>query len=475
VDAVRQGTQDVFRRLIRTNAAVPRRGATSRKSISLALAGAVCAASQALADVPVVKAGDLEVKAQAGGGIYVEYQRSPGFGAGVEDQATGVRGPGDNLGLDAFAYAGVSGSVDTRTGRFFAAANSIATYTGLDGDSIGVARSGAKRFALEEAYIGWSSGDLLAGLPRNAATVTVGPQTFHLNDGFVLWDGNDDGPRDGTASLQVREAFPMAAVAQLDGSFFHLDAFWLRADADQAGSTLYGVQGGAVCPDIAEFGATYFRIYRSNNAANATAREGMQVVNLYGSARGELGGVRAKLKGGYTSQTGSVRVDGEVVPRIDYDAEAFYGSIELAVPRAPGAPALRYRYASYSGDDPNTILTTEEYDPLFIDPLEYGSVGFFNGSNAKRHEARLTVSATDKLDLRADYVASSLAKPVFRGKPLSSTAFSDYVSLTAEWKASKHTQVFLSVSAERPKSAAREYFGSGRTIVSSQLVALFNY
>ena len=235
------------------------------------------------AEVPVVKSDPVEVKAQVGGGVYVEHQTAPGFGADVKDQASGVRRKGDNKSIEAFAYAGLSGSIVTNIGRVFGVANSIATYTGFDGDSIGVAPSGTKRFALDEGYVGWS-----------------------------------------------RPLF--------DRSFFHVDAFCLRAVSDPAGSKLYGVQGSAVWPDIAEFGTTYFKIYRSNNAANATARGGMKVVNFYGSAKLETGGESAKLKGGYTSETGSVRVGGEVVPSIDSDAEVFYASVDLALPAVVSQP-----------------------------------------------------------------------------------------------------------------------------------------
>jgi hypothetical protein len=147
----------------------------------------------------------------------------------------------------------------------------------------------------------------------------------------------------------------------------------------------------------------------------------------------------------------------------------------LAFPTAPGRPQLKYRYASYSGDDPATILTVEEYDPLFIDPVEYGSVGFFNGSNAQRHEFKLSLKPADRLTLTANFVSSKLNRPVFRGRPLSSRAFSKLLSIGAEYELNKETKIYVNFGVDKPGSAAREYFSSNKNILSSSALLLVNW
>lgn len=429
----------------------------------------------ARADFPIYKSDEIEIRAQAGGGVLYEHQEYPGFGSGVEDPKTLVRrATTNNDSLETFVYGGVSFVAQTEVGQFFAVANEISTFTGLDGDSSGVSRAGTKRVALEEAYFGWSSGDLISGLPKDAITVSLGPQSFQLNDGFVIWDGNDDNSRDGVSSLAVRSAFPMAAVAQLDGSFFHLDAFWLKADPDQSSSKLYGGQFSAVWPDVVEGGVTYFKIYESNNALG-TARDGMNVINFYGAVRSKLPFLEAKFQAGYTQQFGTVKIDNEPVPTIEYDASAYYFLADATLSSSPGTPSLRYRYASYSGDDPNTILTIEEYDPLFIDPIEYGSVGFFTGSNAARHEVRFSINPTSSLKLTANFVDSKLNRPVYREKALASRSFSQLFSLSAEYELDKSTNLAFSIGLEKPGSAAKEYFGNSKNILSTSALLLVDW
>jgi hypothetical protein len=445
------------------------------KTIYLIGAIAILHPNAVRADVQIVKSGDVEVRVQAGGGVYYEQQNDPGFGSGVEDQQTHIRRPAaENDSIETFVYGGVSLKADTSAGKFFAAVNELSTFTGLDGDASGIGLRGTKRVALEEAYLGWSSGDLIRGLPKDAITVSVGAQTFQLNDGFVIWDGNDDGPNDGASSLVPRAAFPMAAVAQFDGSFFHMDAFWLKADKDQSSSKLYGGQLSAIWPNVAEFGATYFKIYESDNS-RGTLREGMNVFNFYGKVHTHTSFVTAKLQAGYTAEVGSVRIENQPVPRLEYDAEAYYFMADATLTAVPGNPALRYRFANYSGDDPSTILTVEEYDPLFIDPIEYGSVGFFNGSNAQRHEFRFSVKATDRLSLSANFVASKLNRPVFREQQLASRSFSKLFSLGAEYELYKNTKLFMNVGIEKPGPAAKEYFGNDKNVLSTAALLLVDW
>jgi hypothetical protein len=431
--------------------------------------------SAAFADFPVVKSGDIEVRAQAGGGVFYEHQQDPGFGSGVENQQTRIRRPAEeNDSIETFVYGGLTLKADTSAGKFFAAANELSTFTGLDGDASGVGRRGTKRVAIEEAYVGWSSGDLIRGLPKDAITVSVGAQTFQLNDGFVIWDGNDDGPRDGASSLVPRAAFPMAAVAQFDGSFFHFDAFWLKADKDQSSSKLFGGQLSAIWPEVAEFGSTYFKIYESDNN-RGTLRDGMNVFNFYGKFQARTPYLTAKFQAGYTAEVGAVRIENQPVPKLEYDADAYYFMADATLTAMPIQPALRYRFSSYSGDDPSTILTVEEYDPLFIDPIEYGSVGFFSGSNAQRHEFKFSVKPTDRLNLSANFVASKLNRPIFRERPLSSRSFSKLWSLGAEYDLHKDTKLFFYVGIEQPGSAAKEYFGNDKNVLSTSALLIVDW
>jgi hypothetical protein len=433
----------------------------------------------AKAEITLVKSGGLDIRLQAGGGVLYEYSKNPGFGSGVEDQADGDRRiEKQNNNIEAFGYVGFSAIKRTKSGNFLAVANGIASYTGLEGDTLGLSRGPAHRIDYEEAYLGWTSGNMFAGLPANAVSITIGPQAFRLNDGFVLWDGNDDGRRDGASSLALRQAFSNGAVVQFDGSYFHLDAFWLQADPDQFNSKLFGGQAGVIWPKVAEFGATAFKIYESDTNANprvSSARDGMTVVNFYGVARLETSRLKGKIQGGYTGQSGSVKVVNQPLPRLDYDAEAFYVLGEIIAPQMSGKPQLRYRYSSFSGGDPTTDFTIKDYDPLFIDPVEYGALGFFTGTNTARHEIRLTVEPLEGLKLTSTYIASRLQKPIFRARRLSSLQFSNLYNFTAEYAFNRKLKLIGFLSVEDPKSAAREYFGSNKKIISSGFLATYDW
>jgi hypothetical protein len=266
----------------------------------------------------------------------------------------------------------------------------------------------------------------------------------------------------------------MAAVAQFDGSFFHLDAFWLKADPDQSSSKLYGGQFSAIWPEVAEGGVTYFKIYDSNNALG-TARKGMNVLNFYGAVHAELPFIQAEFKAGYTQEFGTVEIENEPVPTIEYDANAYYFLADASLSNVPATPSIRYRYASYSGDRPDTILTVEEYDPLFIDPIEYGSIGFFSGSNASRHEFEFSLKPMTGLKLKTNFVSSKLNRPVYRGRTLSSRGFSKLYGIGAEYELKRDTKFFLNFSIEKPDAAARQYFGNNKDIISTSAVLLVDW
>ena len=149
--------------------------------------------------------------------------------------------PGGSTWREGFIKYGVSGDQGLAgNGSLYGALNWVSSGAWGDGDA-GGNRDGSERTTkIEDAYLGWRSGDMFPLLGKDGVDISGGRQVIHLGSGFLI---NDDGPnlgkgpadgalnRGGGFYLGARHAFDRTAMLRLGGQDgLHGSVLWLKSD-----------------------------------------------------------------------------------------------------------------------------------------------------------------------------------------------------------------------------------------------------
>ena len=173
--------------------------------------------------------------------------------------------------LEGYAKYGLSAAQNLAgAGTLYGAFNLLSSATRGDGDAGGFTTGKEEDTQVEDAYIGWRSGDLVPWLGEDGIDLSFGSQNFTIGDGFLVnGDSLNFGEgfeplaeagiapnglsRGGAYWLAARKAFDQTAILRLGGQTgVHLDAFWLDSDNKaQAEMELAGVNA-ELCGDLTE-------------------------------------------------------------------------------------------------------------------------------------------------------------------------------------------------------------------------------
>ena len=97
---------------------------------------------------------------------------------------------GDRSWSEVSADVSLSGSVKmAKNASFYATVGTLLTSTRGDGDAAGFTTGEEERLALEDALVGWRSGELLSELGKDGLDISFGRQNFMLGSGFLI-DGD---------------------------------------------------------------------------------------------------------------------------------------------------------------------------------------------------------------------------------------------------------------------------------------------
>jgi hypothetical protein len=261
------------------------------------------------------------------------------------------------------------------------------------------------RTAIEDAYLGvlWH--------PNASSWVfdaSLGRQNWQLNDGFLFSQfagAANAGPIPGLY-LNPRTAYEMTGVLKAHNERLRFEAFYL--DPSEIGflesdTSFLGVHAAYEAPGAWEASFAYYKVPESNTAFNAgpggqVSREGQRTANLRVASTRPFGVNGLELGGEVAHQTHE---------DVDWDAWAYYGRIGYGFRDVRWTPNLSYRYATFSGDDPNTA-TYERFDA----PLSSGLDTWVQGVNVRKvqpnsnldtHRVRLNLAPSSKLSLTFDY------------------------------------------------------------------------
>jgi hypothetical protein len=266
--------------------------------------------------------------------------------------------------------------------------------------------------AIEKAYAGLLYADPAS---RSFAKLGIGRQTFTLNDGFLvnLVRGSVNAGDRGASYLGPRLTNEFSVLA--DGRFgpwgFHL--FYIdpsELDGSDTETTFLGGNLRHRFNDDLSLDGTLMTIPSSETDSitadgSAVPRQGLNTAAAHVLWK-NLGvdGVFLESELGHQWNPGH-----------DVSAWAGYGTIGYIAREAAWTPSISYRYALFSGDDPETEAF-ERWDTLlstglgiWLQGISFGKI--VSNSNLATHRIQFNVAPVETLNVTFDYHKLTLPQP----------------------------------------------------------------
>jgi len=344
----------------------------------------------------------------------------------------------------------------------------MGTTTFGDGDAGGNTRSSDGRGGIEEAYVGFRSGEW---------TVTAGRQLYKIGTGFIVMDGNLDTAGDGALWMNPRLAFRDTGIVAWNHGDLQAQVFTIRTDSDWGDFCMSGANLDYSVADQVTLGFAAMKVDSLiSNAEAWTPRDGMQVYNAR-ALNAKIPGVpQLVLNTEYAVQRGS----GD---HVDYDADAWYFQADYTIDNLPLTPTLGYRYSHFSGDDDLSDNKNKTWDPLTKGFVDWGTwlIGDVTGnyllfnSNQNVHQFSLRSKLSDTVAAGAIRYKFWLDEKNFHGQEVSQKRFGDETTFFVDWTPTPEWYVSLSYSWVDPKAAAKEAFGDDEKFNALQLYTVYHY
>ncbi len=372
---------------------------------------------------------------------------------------------------EGFIKYGLSGQQGLGSaGSLYGAFNLVSSGTWGDGDPAGNTLGTERTSKIEDAYLGWRSGDLFPVLGKDGVDFSAGRQVVKLGRGFLI---NDDGPnlgkgpadgalnRGGAYYIAARHAFDRTAVLRLGGEDgVHGSLVWLKSDNRAQAETELAAGTLDYTSYAGTLGLTWVHGLDVNQRWATPIQSERDNLNVY-SIRGEgsAGIENANFAFEYAWQDVDTGVE-----------KAWYAEAGYTFADAPWSPNLTYRYTRYSGgwDSLFTGLSSG-YGTWVQGEVAGNYAGPFN-SNTGIHHVALKASPMEGVTLGALYFDYST---LHDRDTLNLDARE--LDLYAEWAVSDHLIISPLVGLYQPKKSADNggnQVGGNGTNVYSQLMVI---
>lgn len=256
---------------------------------------------------------------------------------------------------------------------------------------------------IEEAYVGLIGGGRTSNGHIYRYNALYGRKQFVLGDGWMIINTSMNG--DNRAGLQINPRWAAKKVFQAGMMWdqYFLQLFRLEPNELpilNSNTVIEGINFELGNKDKMVIGATYlnipqsgFKYYLPNGDVHT--RQGMQVYNLrvFKSESPSTGGLFFKAEAGYQWN-----------PNFDMSAWAAYGEVGWTFKNTASNPSLSYRYAYFSGDNPDT-RSYNRWDALYTggngEQWVQGSNMYkiVQNSNEITHRLQLAFNPARKLQL----------------------------------------------------------------------------
>jgi hypothetical protein len=328
----------------------------------------------------------------------------------------------------------------------------IAAFTdGVDAAGSNVKEPRISDFELEDSYVGWRSGGLLADtLGTDAVDISVGRRKYQVGSGFLFWKESNNGASRAANGIAPRKAARFAAIAKLHTHGWTLDTVYLKFN--DRPSTHTRLAGADVSYTSKAWGVVGFGAYKVLGS-DKTDRAGMTVLNLRADTHPipQLRGLR--LAGEYVHEENGDRLL----------SDAGFLGVGYTFAALPWAPYADYRRAIFRGDNATT-RRSEAYDPFSLGISNWGSllIGKYvrSDTDLRADTLHLLLQPAQRLKLTTEVYKMALDQTPAPGV---SRDYADEVDLIADWAATRRLTLSLMGAVAKPKAAARESTGGDRT------------
>jgi hypothetical protein len=417
----------------------------------LAILSVIIAGREARADWRFYEDGGFALDAAFAGGL--SFFASPGtqFGAGTYQPGSRQPISKDPLWFEGFIIPALKASfVSSSAGEFYGAVSAVGATTRGDGDAglVSSTWGNPSHIALEDAFVGWRSGNVLSELGSNALDIRAGRQAFQVGDAFLIGDGTYNAGARGANFMAPRVAFDGLGVVKFDTDPVRGDLFLLRSVTDQT------LMNGLDFPRTDFVGANveWFESKKDGEGRFAYADRaryaGLMAMYVYdGESEGCFS--TANCPGGPSQISSSsdrnglgvlsARFGGSMIPALpdlslygeyayEYNdrngdkvrANGWYAEPGWTFSDAPWTPHVFYRYSHFSGDSNQNDGVKRSFDPLFYSfGRGYGTwfLGQIAGQafvfNSNENVHQLGVSSKPRRDL----TLSALFYSIFYDQP----------------------------------------------------------
>lgn len=367
-------------------------------------------------------------------------------------------------GLKADTKLGDAGSV-------YGAFGMVSSGTFGDGDAGGFSDGTERTTKIEDASLGWRSGDLFPELGKDGVDVSFGRQLYKLGRGFLI---NDDGPnlgkgpadgslnRGGAYYLGARHSFDRTVVVRLGGDQgWHGSTAWLKSDNRAQAEPELTVANLEYTQAPGTLGASYIHVI---DVADQWAtdflkrRVGMNIYSLRGE--GNAGIENANFAFEYAVQ------DSHGDQETGWYTEAGYRFSDVS-----WTPSVTARYTRYSRDW-DLLFTgySTGYGTWLQGEVAANYAGPFNRDTAIKHVG-LKLNPLEELTLGVLYYDF---KTVGGRSQLNLDAHE--LDIYAEWAVSPHLIITPLVGLYRPDraqgSGGNQSNGAGTNVYSQLAVAV---
>lgn len=357
---------------------------------------------------------------------------------------------GDVSWREAYLEYGLHFGYRSTLGRWDGALTALSSGTWGDGDAAGFSNGSERETELEQAWLRWSSDQLLSALGADGLVISAGRQAATLGDGFILGTDmvsmgrglGDEFDRGGAYYLGGRTAFDRTAIVTVGGAEgWRGDLMYLRSDNPFQAEMEMAVANIEHVGENATFGLSALKgldvEQRYAEALGLEERDGMKVYSA--RFQGNAGIEQLFLSGEYAHQ------------RVDSGTEnAWYLETGWTFTERAWQPALTYRYSQFStGYDPLFYGFTRGFGTWYQGEVAANYAGPFS-SNAKVHHLGLLLNPREDLSIGLaafDFSTRDTSEGDLSGQEL---------DLYAEWAATDHISLIPLVGLFSPEKSAAE-------------------
>ena len=314
----------------------------------------------------------------------------------------------------------------------------------------------------DKGYVGLLYADPETG---NSGQLSFGRQTWTLNNGFLISmiGGSSNVGERGATYLGPRNTTDFSALAHGEFDRTRFSLFYIDPDeleSLESNTTFAGANLGYQFTDAFTMDTSVITIPTSDStyrtpSGDTLAREGTTTW-----------GLRALYR---PTTADHFWLEGEAYTQsnddYDMDAQAYYGTVGHVWGSFPLSPSISYRYASFSGDDPDSV-TFERFDSMmstgfgnWLQGMSFGKV--YRNANLNTHRIQANVTPRQGMNLtfswhqlRADELNNLGANPAL--SQLASRDLGDEYTLTLRWGINRNLYLQLVASHAIPGRAFKE-------------------